>query len=96
MEWIELERDDLDKVTNELWGRVHRPVLGWGGRDERTDLTGLRCRCQTGCPRLFRDTQAGSAAMWRHPLCREEAHARRAVEAQGDGTYISSLLNRLL
>ncbi len=98
IEWIEAERDGLEKVTSQLWGRIFRPSAGvYGKPDEDAKvLAELRCRCSEFCPRLFRDRRAGNAAGWRHPSCREEAAAKRRAEADGVGAYIEGLLSRLL
>jgi hypothetical protein len=96
LEWIELERDELEKVTARLWGRVHRPVVRGVVDEDAKELAKIRCKCKPSCPRLFRDVRAGNAAGWRHPLCREEAAAKRRADAAGDGAYIEGLLGRLL
>jgi hypothetical protein len=96
LEWIELEREDLEKVTTRLWGRVNRPVVRGVVDEDAEVLAKLRCKCRPYCPRLFRDARAGNAANWFHPTCRQELAAERHAAATGDGAYIESLLARIL
>jgi hypothetical protein len=96
LEWIETEREDLEKVTARLWGRTHKPVLRWKVDEDAQVLAELRCKCRPYCPRLFRDKRAGNLAGWRHPSCRAELAAERHAAATGDGAYVEGLLSRLL
>lgn len=87
---VEAERDALDEMTRELWGRVFRPAVR-GQKDELREALG--CRCSRGCPRLFRSSHERKAAPrgW-HPSCIAEA---RAKQGETLDPYVAELVERL-